>query len=69
MHLWSGVQEGDVNLADPASFALHKIIGFGEQSTAKRADAAQDLAQATSLIARHPTKVEGGAFRMLGRLC
>lgn len=50
-HLWNGVQEGDVNLSDLARFSVHKIIGFGEQSTAKRADAAQDRALATSLIA------------------
>lgn len=52
-HLWSGVQEGDVNLPDSARFAVHKIIGFGEQSTVKREDTAQDLAQATSLIEWH----------------
>lgn len=52
-HLWNGVQEGDVNLSDPARFAVHKIIGCGEQSTVGREDAAQDLAQGTSLIEWH----------------
>jgi hypothetical protein len=51
-----------VNVPEPARFALHKLIVFGERSASYRAKAAKDLAQAGSLLAflwdSRPTSVE-----------
>jgi len=40
-----------VNVPEPARFALHKLIVFGERTGAFRLKAAKDLAQAANLIA------------------
>lgn len=40
-----------VNVPDPARFALHKLIIYGERSASYRTKASKDLAQAASLLA------------------
>ncbi len=39
-----------VNVPDPARFALHKLIGWGERRGAFRLEAAKDVAQAAHLL-------------------
>lgn len=40
-----------VNVPDPARFALHKLIVYGERKGSYRAKASKDLSQSASLLA------------------
>ncbi len=41
-----------VNVPDPARYALHKLIVFGERKSSYAAKSAKDLQQAAALLAR-----------------
>jgi hypothetical protein len=60
-----------VNVPEPARFALHKLIVYGERSASYRAKSKKDLSQAGSLLAflweNRPTSVEEALKDLRGR--
>ena len=56
--VFSGSGACVVNLPDPARYAVHKLIVFGERPIAQRAKSNKDLVQAAALVAWH---LENGA--------
>lgn len=51
-----------VNLPDPARYAVHKLIVFGERPIAQRAKSSKDIVQAAALVEWH---AESGAQERL----
>lgn len=53
-----------VNLPDPARYAIHKLIVFGERDTATRAKAAKDIEQSAALAEWHLHSGQARAFNV-----
>jgi hypothetical protein len=51
--VFSGSGACVVNLPDPARYAVHKLIVFGERPIAQRAKSNKDLVQAAALVEWH----------------
>jgi hypothetical protein len=51
-----------VNLPEPARYAVHKLIVFGERDTATRTKATKDIEQSAALAQWHLANVQAAAF-------